>query len=114
MPVSFPHHPIVNAMQTTNTKQKSKSTRDHSGEISLLAYHLWQESGCPAGQDVHFWLQAERQLLGASSAQAAAKNGGPRRVASPLLAASRAPKRAEAAPAPAPAPARATSRNRPA
>lgn len=38
--------------------------RDHSGEIGQLAYHLWQSSGSPSGQDVHFWLQAERQLLG--------------------------------------------------
>lgn len=38
--------------------------RDHSPEIGLLAYHLWEASGCPAGQDLAFWLQAEKQLLG--------------------------------------------------
>lgn len=50
-------------MHTTSTKSASDA-RDHTGEIGMLAYHLWQQSGRPPGQDVHFWLQAERQLLG--------------------------------------------------
>lgn len=47
--------------------------RDHSGEIGQLAYHLWQTCGSPCGQDVHFWLQAERQLLGANHCGTTAK-----------------------------------------
>lgn len=38
--------------------------RDHSPEIGLLAYFLWEAAGCPAGRDLDFWLQAEQQLLG--------------------------------------------------
>jgi len=33
-------------------------------EISLLAYHLWQQAQCPPGEDLKFWLQAEQQLFG--------------------------------------------------
>ena len=34
---------------------------DEAG-ISLLAYEMWQNAGCPAGQDMKFWLEAEAQL----------------------------------------------------
>lgn len=37
-------------------------------EIAARAYELWDRSGRPAGRDVEFWLEAERQLLGADSA----------------------------------------------
>lgn len=68
----------------TNSTHTSHSTRDHSGEISLLAYHLWQQAGCPCGKDVHFWLQAEHQLLGRPQKQAAktAKAAKPREPSS--------------------------------
>ncbi|WP_395736849.1 DUF2934 domain-containing protein [Prosthecobacter sp.] len=42
-------------------------------EISLLAYHLWQKSGSPAGQDLEFWLQAEQQLSGKEKPRPAAE-----------------------------------------
>ena len=42
-------------------------------EISLLAYHLWQQAHCPPGEDLKFWLQAEEQLFGKRERQAAAK-----------------------------------------
>ena len=29
---------------------------------SVRAYFKWQEAGCPQGQDVHFWLEAEKEL----------------------------------------------------
>lgn len=28
-------------------------------EIRQLAYKLWQDAGCPHGQDVTYWLAAE-------------------------------------------------------
>ena len=31
-------------------------------EIRDAAYHLWLQAGGPAGQEVDFWLQAERQI----------------------------------------------------
>lgn len=35
---------------------------DRTEEIALRAYALWQEAGCPDGQDVQHWLQAESEL----------------------------------------------------
>lgn len=32
-------------------------------EIALRAHALYVESGCTAGRDEEFWLEAERQLL---------------------------------------------------
>lgn len=31
-------------------------------EIARRAKHLWQDRGCPQGQDDEIWLQAENQL----------------------------------------------------
>lgn len=31
-------------------------------EIAQLAYLNWQHDGCPAGQDVKYWLEAECQI----------------------------------------------------
>lgn len=30
--------------------------------IRTLAYHNWEEAGCPAGDGVDFWLEAEREI----------------------------------------------------
>jgi hypothetical protein len=32
-------------------------------EIRQLAYKLWQDAGCPHGQDVTYWLTAESLWL---------------------------------------------------
>jgi hypothetical protein len=39
------------------------SRRPTHDEIARCAYSLWKSKGCPQGQDLHFWLEAERQLL---------------------------------------------------
>jgi hypothetical protein len=31
-------------------------------EIRNLAYQKWQEAGCPDGDGVYFWLEAEAEL----------------------------------------------------
>lgn len=44
-----------------------KHTRDlplHDA-ISARARRLWEENRQPSGRDVEFWLEAERQVLGA-------------------------------------------------
>ena len=33
-------------------------------QIRGRAYEIWEEAGRPAGRDVEFWLEAERQLKG--------------------------------------------------
>jgi len=32
---------------------------DRDEDIRQLAYRLWQEAGCPEGNDVQHWLKAE-------------------------------------------------------
>jgi hypothetical protein len=31
-------------------------------EISVRAYQLWEQAGCPEGRDQEFYLQAEKEL----------------------------------------------------
>jgi hypothetical protein len=31
-------------------------------EIRITAYHKWVAAGCPAGDDMRFWFEAEREL----------------------------------------------------
>ena len=42
-------------------------------EIRQLAYRLWQEAGCPEGNDVQHWLKAEAIWLNDHRAASAAK-----------------------------------------
>jgi hypothetical protein len=55
---------VQNELKKTNnmkiTLEESNSVDQKS--VSLLAYQLWEQSGRPAGQDMHFWLEAEKQL----------------------------------------------------
>jgi hypothetical protein len=39
-------------------------------EIAQQAHELWQDRGCPDGQDTEIWLEAERQLAGGHQAEA--------------------------------------------
>lgn len=34
----------------------------HRRRVKARAYELWEQAGRPPGQDVEFWLEAERQL----------------------------------------------------
>ncbi|WP_338695808.1 MULTISPECIES: DUF2934 domain-containing protein [unclassified Bradyrhizobium] len=42
--------------------QRLVSRRGKQDEIRARARQLWQEAGRPAGRDLDFWLQAEREL----------------------------------------------------
>ena len=37
--------------------------------VRELAYSKWELAGCPAGDGIHFWLEAEREVRGAGSTQ---------------------------------------------
>jgi DUF2934 family protein len=43
-----------------NTIQNSVKVNESA--ISLVAYQMWQTAGNPAGHDLQFWLDAEKQL----------------------------------------------------
>ena len=44
--------------------------------IRELAYELWQRSGCPNGDEDHFWYEAERILRAEKVPAASAKSEG--------------------------------------
>ena len=48
-----------------------KSTIVKESEIRMAAYLMWEKAGRPAGQDLRFWLDAEKQLRTASTAVSA-------------------------------------------
>ena len=37
-------------------------TEDCEETIRALAHHKWEAAGCPAGNGVEFWLEAEREV----------------------------------------------------
>ncbi len=49
---------------------------DRENDIRLIAYHIWEEEGCPDGRDCEHWVQAEmiwevnnRKKAGSSAAR---------------------------------------------
>ncbi|MCS3762570.1 DUF2934 domain-containing protein [Bradyrhizobium centrosematis] len=42
-------------------KRKLRRTM-RRGQVRARAYELWEQAGRPAGQDLEFWLEAERQI----------------------------------------------------
>jgi len=43
--------------------QRADDRGAQEDEIRSLAYRKWQESGCPVGDGVEFWLAAETEIL---------------------------------------------------
>jgi hypothetical protein len=40
-----------------------ENTLDSRDErVRVLAYELWERAGCPDGQDLEYWLEAERRF----------------------------------------------------
>ncbi|MGI6525167.1 MAG: DUF2934 domain-containing protein [Bdellovibrionota bacterium] len=48
----------------TKTKQSSQNLEREitQEQIALRAWSIWQEKGCPQGQDFQNWVQAEQEL----------------------------------------------------
>lgn len=61
--------PVVDAMATVESlaeafaEQPARPCRPTQDEIRVLAYHKWVAAGCPPGDGVCFWLEAEKELL---------------------------------------------------
>jgi hypothetical protein len=54
-------------MKNVNRKKNGTASDAANGvglrvEIEKRAYELWQADGGPHGDDLHYWLQAERDL----------------------------------------------------
>lgn len=56
---------------------------DQTG-VSLLAYRMWKDAGCPEGQDQKFWFEAEARMRAAAKAVPPP----PKAAAPPVVAAS--------------------------
>jgi Protein of unknown function (DUF2934) len=54
----------VNEMIMNNTNEHAVSIKE--SEIGVVAYQMWEKAGHPAGRDLQFWLDAERQLRAAA------------------------------------------------
>ncbi len=46
------------------TTHPTESNRAYHDAISQRARQIWHDRGCPEGQDVEIWLEAERDLVG--------------------------------------------------
>ena len=57
MPPQTPPKRIVPAFKSTG----SKPALTHD-QIAACAQTLWQARGCPSGQDLYIWLDAQAQL----------------------------------------------------
>ncbi len=53
----------MNHTSHSPTAKTESSTLPSQDEIALRAHQLWCQQGCPHGQDVDNWVEAERQLL---------------------------------------------------
>jgi hypothetical protein len=52
---------LSNLDQATSPEEQAIATPSQ-GDVAVLAYAIWEEQGCPHGNDLHHWLQAERTL----------------------------------------------------
>jgi hypothetical protein len=54
--------PESGSQETSGQDVETASSAIGEGEIAALAYHYWQERGCPEGCPEEDWLRAERDL----------------------------------------------------
>ena len=47
-------------------------------EIQEIAYRLWEEAGCPHGQDMEYWCRAEAVWCEQNARNAASTENAPR------------------------------------
>jgi hypothetical protein len=40
--------------------ERDRALREHA--IRERAFHIWEQKGCPTGEDLHIWLTAECEL----------------------------------------------------
>jgi hypothetical protein len=54
-----------NAIKKSQTETKSSAHDQLAFEqaVRQRAYQIWEECGCPQGNDAAHWLQAERDVL---------------------------------------------------
>jgi hypothetical protein len=58
-------------MQTL-VRQSNKPSDDY---IASVTYNFWERAGCPLGQEMEFWLEAERYIVAARNAAGSQPGG---------------------------------------
>src|SRR5207245_1046981 len=62
-----PKKPAASRKQSTPKQPMSERQIEvvdsHEDKIRQLAYHKWQEAGCPSSDGMEFWLAAEEEDL---------------------------------------------------
>ena len=53
----------------TDAASHPPQAADSRRQVEKRAYELWQADGCRDGNDLNYWLQAERELAAARSGQ---------------------------------------------
>ena len=53
----------------------SNDSREHA--IREKAYAKWEEAGCPSGDGMHFWLEAEKEFQSVEAVTAASGTPAP-------------------------------------
>ncbi len=50
-----------------SSPSKKNNSKIDEGKLNHMirerAYHIWESKGKPQGQDVNFWVQAEKEIL---------------------------------------------------
>jgi hypothetical protein len=59
---------FVDASSLQSTGISPPSGEDWESRVARRAYELWQARGCPHGDDLRDWFEAELQLAGAVTA----------------------------------------------
>jgi hypothetical protein len=59
---------IYNQGKTVKS-QMMKPVRPSDDYIASVTYNLWQRAGCPAGQEMEFWEEAERLVAAMRQAE---------------------------------------------
>jgi hypothetical protein len=65
----LPRVGFTNRLRSLKGNEMNQETDDR---IRQRAYELWLQSGEPAGAEMEFWLQAEREITGESREAAGA------------------------------------------
>jgi hypothetical protein len=56
--------PAPAAARTLNNPRSPSRPGPDDEQIRSRAYSLWEKAGCPEGDGVEFWLEAEKELNG--------------------------------------------------
>ncbi len=54
---------VAQPAASTGAQEHSNGKPPSEELVRLRAYQKWEVAGKPAGQDLRFWLEAERELL---------------------------------------------------